>query len=275
MSKIAYDTHLHTNYSTDSSTPLSVQIQQAVRLGLSGICVTDHMDYGFPPELISKKEPCPFVFDPVRYFEEIEDCKSRYPAIDIGTGVECGLQTAPSVREKNQSLSADYHWDYIIGSLHLIDGEDPYNSSYWEEREADVCVRRYFEQLYENILLFSDFDSLGHMDYVVRYAPDGYLYEPEKYQTIIDEILLFLIRRDKALELNTSGLRSAVHTQNPHDFILKRYVQLGGKLLTIGSDAHTPEQMAYGFDLLPDRIKKAGLHQYVTYHQRKPVFHDL
>ncbi|MCH5252118.1 MAG: histidinol-phosphatase HisJ family protein [Lachnospiraceae bacterium] len=275
MTKIAYDTHLHTSYSTDSHTPLSAQLEQAVKLGLKGICVTDHMDYDFPPETKDGEMIYPFVFHPEQYVSEIEACKSMYPSLDIGIGVECGLQTSDSVQRKNHALNTEYPWDYMIGSLHLVDGADPYNASYWEGQDADACVRRYFEQIYENIRLFSEFDSLGHLDYVVRYAPAGYIYEPEKFFDIIDEILSFLIHEDKSLELNTSGLKSAARTQNPHLSILKRYVALGGTFLTIGSDAHTPDGMAYDFDLVPDIIKKAGLHQYVTYHQRKPVFHDL
>lgn len=276
MTKILFDTHIHSCYSTDSDTPLARQIEQAIKRGLHGICITDHMDYDFPKEAMKKAfDKPPFVFEPVPYLEELKQLKTRYPSLQIQVGVECGMQTADSVLKKNRRLVQDFPWDYIIGSLHLVDGQDPYYPSFWEGKPASKCVRLYFEQVYENIKKFHDFDSLGHLDYIVRYAPDDYDYKPSLYFDILDEILQFLIRKDKALEINTSGLKSAGRTQNPHLDILKRYAALGGELITIGSDAHTPEYLGFAFEQIPDIMEKAGLHQYVTYQQHKPVFQPI
>ncbi|MCH5265011.1 MAG: histidinol-phosphatase HisJ family protein [Lachnospiraceae bacterium] len=275
MTGIGCDTHIHSEYSTDSQTPMEAQIQQALRLGLSEICFTDHMDYDFPEEAMNP--PCekpPFVFDITDYQRKIESLRQVYPEITIGTGVECGLQNTQETIEKNRQLTKGNNWDYIIGSLHLVRKTDPYYPAFWEGKKAENCVRLYLEELLDNITAFSDFDSLGHLDYVVRYAPDSFVYRLEEYFEIIEEILALLIRKDIALEINTSGLKSS-DMPNPHLSVLTRYVQMGGELVTIGSDAHTPNYLGYQFERLPEWIKKAGLRQYVTYRARKPIFHSI
>lgn len=272
---IAFDIHTHSAYSTDSETPIKDQIESAREKGLSGICLTDHMDYDFPEDIMDTPGKAPFVFDYKSYQQELSGYRSQYPDMWVGIGVECGLQPSASTLSKVKKLTEEPGWDFIIGSIHLIDGKDPYYPVYWEGKEPAFCVRAYLETMLECLSLFTDFDSLGHMDYVVRYAPKGFCYNPTDFMDITDEIMKLLIRKDIALEINSSGLFSASSCANPHPVLLERYVQLGGELITIGSDAHTPERIASGFSDLRQSIKKTGLLQYNTYHSRRPVFHDL
>jgi len=137
-----------------------------------------------------------------------------------------------------------------------------------------MCVMSYFEELLENLQQFHDFDSLGHLDYIVRYAPADFIYQPQDYFEIIREIMQILLRKDIALEINSSGLKKQ-NMPNPHLDILAFYVSLGGELVTVGSDAHTPKYVGYGFEQVAELMKKAGLHEYVTYQNRKPTFHSL
>lgn len=273
---ILYDMHTHSAYSTDSRTPMEEQVRAAIAKGLKGICLTDHMDYEFPFELFDS--PCegqPFVFDEKPYKEEISVLKKKYPDIWIGTGVECGIQPDALTCGKNRALVGQKDWDFIIGSVHLVDRMDPYNALYWEGYDKTERVRHYFEGTLTCIQIFSDFDTLGHLDYAVRYAPADLIYNPSEYLEIIDEIFKFIIKKDIALEINASGLFSSAGQINPHPVFLKRYAELGGELITIGSDGHTPERIAGKFNFLESYIKEAGLRQYVTYEMRKPVFHDL
>lgn len=272
---IAFDTHVHTEYSTDSDTRLTDQIRSAEKIGLNGICITDHMDYDFPPEAIKRPvDVAPFCFDIDTYQKHLREERSS-TGFQLLCGVECGLQTTKSVIDKNERLVSDKGWDYIIGSLHLVNRADPYYPSFWEDRDPVVCIQEYFDEMLENVQHFSSFDSLGHMDYIVRYAPSSYQYEPRQFMEQIDAILQILIKKDIALEVNTSGWKVEGRCQNPHLEILKHYVSLGGELLTIGSDAHIPEYLAYRFTDLSELIKKAGLRQYCVYKKRKPVFYDL
>ena len=272
---ILYDTHMHTEFSTDSDTPVTAQTERAEQAGLRGICITDHMDYDFPAELCDETFTGePFVFDVDSYQRRLQKEKEQAP-IDILCGVECGLQATENVINKNKKLAANQNWDFIIGSLHLVDKTDPYYDFFWEGKDARECVKEYFDSILDNLQNFSAFDSLGHFDYVVRYAPASFRYEPKQYMDLIDTILRLLIKKDIALEVNTGGWYSKCGCQNPHFDILQHYASLGGKLITIGSDAHTPEDISYRFHELPALLKKAGLRQYCVYQKRKPVFFDL
>ncbi len=272
---ILHDTHIHTEFSTDSKAPLSSQLSKATQLGLKGICLTDHMDYEFPVDQYPTDDgTSPFTFDLAAYKEEIFKQKEVFSSLEISTGVECGMQINPIVIQKNTDLSNDPDLDYIIGSLHLVDRKDPYARSFWKNQNAPDLVTHYFEQLYENLLAFHRFDSLGHLDYIVRYAPDSFHYDPKDNRELVIEILSFLIRHDIALEINTSGWK-ATPNPNPHFTILKWYQQLGGKLITIGSDAHDPEHLGFCFERLRDELSLIGFHEYVTFNRHTPVIHAL
>jgi histidinol-phosphatase (PHP family) len=274
---ITFDMHTHCDFSTDSKTPMKEQIEAAVQSGLEGICLTDHMDYEFPKEaLFSENVPeNPFVFDENIYKQTLAEHKVMYPQIWIGTGVECGLMPRESVCEKISQLVNQSGWDFVIGSVHLLDEMDPYYPTFWEGKNPVSCIRRYFETILNCIQVFSDFDTLGHMDYVVRYAPSEFYYNPSDYRDITDEIMKYIIRKDIALEVNASGLYAACKTENPHPELLKRYLELGGELVTIGSDAHIPERVGGKFAVLESHLKEAGLRRYVTYKKRKPMFHEF
>lgn len=273
--KIAFDTHLHTEFSTDSSTPLLVQLSRAEELSLQGLCITDHMDYDFPASALEHPvEGIPFCFDWPSYTQMLESARS-HTRLTLYTGVECGLQKTPDVREKNKQLRSQPALDFMIGSLHLVEGQDPYYPSFWQGKNPRLCILQYFESLYENLQLFHDFDALGHLDYIVRYAPSDFSYIPDDYRDILDSILTFLIQKDIALEVNTSGFKTEGRCQNPHLDILTWYHERGGELITVGSDAHTPDYVAYRFDSVADCLQKTGLRQYVVYQKHKPVFYDL
>lgn len=274
---IAYDCHMHSDYSTDSTTPMEEQVKKAVALGLSGICMTDHMDYEFPKDQMDSSVVYtgnPFEFNWSDYKKSIRQMQAEYPDFQLLLGVECGLQATGSVIEKNKGLSADRDLDYLIGSLHLVDRKDPYYPSFWEDRDSSSCIRRYFEQLYDNLLCFSGMDALGHLDYIVRYAPEAFSYYPMENRDILEELFTVLIRRDIALEINSSGLKSTPQP-NPHRDIIALYKEMGGQAVTIGSDAHNPSFIRYSFDKIETLLKEIGFGEYYTFEKRKPVPHLL
>ena len=177
--------------------------------------------------------------------------------------------------DKNKALCQNKEFDYIIGSLHLVDGKDPYYPSFWENQEPTECIQTYFEKIYDNITTFHEMDSLGHLDYIVRYAPADYKYQPEQFREIIEAILQTLIQKDLALEINTSGFKTPLSRQNPHEKIIEWYLALGGEMVTIGSDAHSPEFLAFHFDEVAVLLKKYGIRQYTVFEKRTPVFYDI
>ena len=147
--------------------------------------------------------------------------------------------------------------------------------TYWKEVSVKDGIKKYFETTLENISIFSDFDTLGHLDYIVRYAPDTSEYIPEDYFDIIDEILKIIINKNIALEVNTSALKTTYGIINPHPDILRRYRGLGGELITIGSDAHEPRYLAFGFDILTNLLTDIGFSSYVTFKNRQATVHHL
>jgi len=279
---------MHSKFSSDSKTSMEAMIEQAAAIRLESICFTDHMDYDYP--IFDINEPLDFLFDPKEYTETIARLKERYQnKIKIYTGIELGLKSG--IDSKVKQLLNCYDFDFIIGSSHLLYNEDPYyecfwsnlrkDSSYTVERSLDETIVQkaigdYFNSILTNLELFPDFQIYGHLDYIVRYAPekDTY-YHVQDYLDVIDTILKRLIETGRGIELNTSGLKSGLHYANPHLDILKRYRALGGEIITVGADAHTPDYIGYKFDKAREFLLQAGFQYYTTFSKQKPIFHPL
>ncbi len=148
------------------------------------------------------------------------------------------------------------------------------DSGFFEGYTRKEAYLRYFEEVLQNIKLYdNEFDVYGHLDYVVRYG--GYAEKRIDYQEfreILDEILIQLIKKDKGIEINTSGIRYGLGNPHPNIDIVKRYKELGGKIITIGSDAHKVEDFAKDFDIAYDLLKEAGFDEIAIFHHRKPDF---
>ena len=143
-------------------------------------------------------------------------------------------------------------------------------------RNEDDCYREYFEETLKNAQSDVDFDVYGHLDYVVRYGPNkNKFYSYEKFADIIDEILRTLISRGKGIELNMAGFKYGLGHAHPIMDILKRYKELGGEIITIGSDGHAPEQIAWEFEKVPAILKEAGFTYFTTYKNRIATFKKL
>lgn len=263
------DCHLHTSFSADSDTPIQDQIERAIALGMPEICITDHHDYDFISGDLQ------FLLDFDTYLPTVAKLREEYAGqIQIRCGIELGLQN--HLKDYLDQLAKSYPFEYIIGSCHAIDGQDPYFPVYFEGRSEKESYERFFELTLKRVRRLDCFDSLGHLDYVVRYGPTrNQFYSYRAYQEYIDPILKALIEKGKALECNTGGLKYGLGHPNPDDEILKRYHELGGELLTIGSDAHKPEHVGYDFHLLPEILKSCGFRYYTVYHDRSPVFLPL
>lgn len=278
-----YDAHMHTKWSGDSEADPVEMIASAREKGLSGLTFTDHLDWDFP------MLPHKFDLDIENYLPQMRSLATKYSDshFAIRTGLELGLQT--HLKDEHQKLLSDNHFDFIIGSIHQLDREDPYYDEFWENRPFRDTYQYYFECTLENIKAFWDFDALGHLDYISRYgqrvakshsqakssgngeqtADDGILLY-EDHAGIIDAIFEFLIRHDKALEINTAPFRYGFPEPNPSRKMLKRYRELGGKLITLGADAHKPADVAIGFDRITGLLQDCGFDSYFLYENRVP-----
>lgn len=270
---IRSDFHLHSHFSGDCSVPMEDMIQSGIEKGLSSMCFTEHNDFDFPYG--DDMPPDSFLLDVDSYFKELSLFKEKYrDKIRILFGIEIGLQDC--CLDQNLRLAASHGFDFIIASSHLCLGADPYYPSFFENRDAGGCYLAYFEEMLANIKAFKSFDVYGHLDYIARYVPENALpFSYGDYQNLIDEILKTLIDAGKGIECNTSGLRKPLNATNPGPEILRRYKELGGEIITIGSDAHSPSDVAAYFSAVSQLLRECGFSYYTTFEKRQPAFHRL
>jgi len=254
----------------DSESPVRDMIEGAIEKGLERIYITDHYDEDYPtlhtaPDYVQ-------IFDLEEYYKEITPLKEEYTGrIDVYIGVEFGLQ--PHLGDFYRDLVKKYSFEFIVGALHVIDGDDPYARRIFDGKTDEEVYRRMFEETLLCVKNCQDFDVLGHLDYVVRYGHEGEKsYSYERFATEIDGILRALIERGKGLEVNTSGFKYGLPFPHPTFDVIKRYRELGGEIITIGSDGHSPNQIAYDFHKIPGILEEAGFKYYTEFRERKPYF---
>lgn len=276
---IQADMHMHTWFSTDSEACPCDMADEAVRKGLKTICFTDHFD---KDDLEWGEEG---IFDVDAYFVEMQKLQEEYAGkLNIRIGIELGLRTY--LKDYYEELTKKHPFDFVIGSVHNVpykkDAEgnilytDPAAEKLFTDRTDKEAYRLMMETTLENVRTSDCFQTLGHLDYVVRYGKSRekeYLYTD--YADIIDEILKLLIEKEKGLEVNSAGLKYGLPFAHPHPDVLKRYRELGGEIITIGADAHKPEHIAYDFAKAEEILKSCGFKYYTEFFEQKPVFKQL
>ncbi|MFA9463892.1 MAG: histidinol-phosphatase HisJ family protein [Velocimicrobium sp.] len=260
---IRTDCHAHSCFSSDCSTPVELMIEQAILFSFDTFYLTDHMDFDFP----DTEEGLDFLFSPSDYFKTLSGLKKKYEdTIKIMVGIELGLKTTASVKKQIGKLLNEYSFDLIIGSTHLVDNLDPYHSSYWEGRSEKEGLAHFFRATLENTKAYPNVNVLGHLDYAIRYSPSkGINFSFEAYQSILEEILTFIIANDIALEVNTAGFKHGLNKPNPNPDIIKRYLDLGGSMISIGSDGHVPSYYGYRFEETRTLLLDLGVTHYTTF----------
>lgn len=244
------DHHVHTNYSPDSNAIIEEYLLKAKKLGLEYIMFTDHIDMG-AIEVEFKKH-----IDYKEYFLNMKILEEKYD-IPIQIGVEIGYEK--NYKDEINEFLDKYPFDFVISSIHYGDGKDFYLGDFFEGNTQYESYLKYFEVLLEMVENFSNFEVVGHLDYIVRYGPfEDKTYDYEVYKDIIDTILKSLIKKGKGIELNTSGLRGPLNTTFPKLEVLRRYNELGGKIITLGSDAHFTEHYNAGITTGLDILKSTG-----------------
>ena len=267
---ILADYHLHSSFSGDSDAPMETMIRRGIELGLERMCFTEHMDPEFPVSDISpagcyEVNTDSYLYDLLKYRAFYRD------RIRILFGVELGLQ--PHLAPLQAAYAASRPFDFIIGSSHLCAGKDPYQPSFWEGRSEEEALREYFSSIIENLEHFSDFDIYGHLDYIVRYAPrKDRDYSYEKYADLFEKILDLLLENGIGLEVNTGSVGYGLKELHPCTALLQRYRKKGGEIVTVGSDAHRPEDLCRFFDRAQEVLKSCGFRYYTVFEKRTPHF---
>ena len=242
-----FDSHVHTEFSADSEMKAAEALAVAEKLGI-GLVFTEHLDAGF-----TAKDGKEFSFVPHDYWQAYSHLRGD----TLRLGVEIGMRA--STRDFSEEFSRQVPFDMIICSQHLVDDIDIYYPDYYAGKDKQEAYHRYFVQMAENLKAHSFANTLGHIDYICRYAP----YEkPDIIYTDfadeIDAVLQTAIETDTAMEINTRRLgdRAALESLLP---IYRRYKEMGGRFVTIGSDAHGDDAIGTHMQLACDFAESLGL----------------
>lgn len=245
-----YDFHLHSNHSMDSVTPMEDMVLAAIDKNIKSICFTDHVDLYFN----SQKDD--ILFDKPNYFQNIEIVKNKYAEkIEILSGVEIGLQ--PSSIDKGNEFMEGTSYDFVIMSAHTVNDMELHEELYYKDINSLGALERYYNSIYTCIKEFNNYNVVGHLDYIDRYIPETHgMPSFNEYSLMVESVLELIIKNGKGIEINTSGLRYGLGTFHPKIEILKLYKELGGEIITIGSDAHNPQDIGHGYDTAINVLKE-------------------
>lgn len=263
------DYHIHTNFSGDSKALPEDMVKRAISLGLDEIAITDHLD--FPDGTL---RPYPHI-DIAAYTRRVLELRNTFAAqITIRLGLELGMPA--SLAGDVWPMLSPYPFDFIICSTHDIGGADLYYGTFFAGKTKQEAYDAYFADVLAHTQACPFFCVYGHLDYQERYV--SYSDKAVRYSEhadIIDEILRSLIQSGKGLEVNTSGFRYNLGHTNPQPDILRRYKELGGEIITIGSDAHRPSDVAASFEAARDMLLDLGFKYTARYESLKPFFVKL
>ncbi|MBQ6719131.1 MAG: histidinol-phosphatase HisJ family protein [Oscillospiraceae bacterium] len=260
-----FDYHMHSRVSFDGHDTGEAMAKAALSAGLKEICFTDHLDYD-PLGQMGKLD-----FDTAAYNAEYDHLE--IPGLKIRRGAEFGMDIHNVEQFQKDLLRRPF--DFVLGSIHFVDDLDVYFEPYWSGKSVFQAERRYLEATLESVKLHNDFDVLAHLTYISKTkchpAPRPLPYA--EHHEIVDEILRVLVQKGKGMEVNTSGMDRCGGYLPTMD-IIRRFKELGGEIVTVGSDAHTCSRVGqYTFqvcDILKD------IFGYVcTFAERQPVFHKL
>ena len=252
------DYHVHTRFSFDSEETIGAIRKMAAARGLSEVCITDHFT-------VNPKDKS-FGLYPYReaYEEYLRDSAGAGPAVRFGLEVGEGQYR----RDTPGDFLAQAHYDFIIGSVHNI-GDITIRQTI-RERGVDYAFDAYYDEglgLAEE----GDYDVLGHLDLVNRYAwAEQGIYRLDAYTHQIEAILKAVIRRGRGIEINTSSLSKNCRQFMPNPWIVKRFKALGGQIVTLGSDAHSAARVGDGLSEAAALLRDCGFEALAAFEKRRP-----
>ena len=273
------DYHVHTEFSDDSTYPMEAVVKDAISLGLDEICITDHVDYGIKVDwdsgqeiLYRHGEPLANVDYP-RYAAEIKRMRELYGGqLTVKMGMEFGIQvhTIPQF----ETLFRRYPFDFIILSIHQVEDKEFWTQDFQNGRTQQEYNERYYEEMLYVVRAYKNYSVLGHMDMIKRYDKAG-IYPFEQVRPVIAEILKTVIADGKGIELNTSSHRYGLTDSMPSAALLRLYKDLGGSIVTIGTDSHSPAHLGTYLEEAKAQLRALGFRRFCTYEGMEPRFHPL
>ena len=260
------DMHIHSCYSFDGTPTLEEICTVAMERGVGIIAITDHADMvdtgGFGVDAYYAAEPA--------RLEAFAHLQPWNPGVEVLYGIEIG--NGHDAKVATEKLMEGREFDYVLGSVHFLpDGTDIYKMPFASPEEIDGMWREYFASVLR-LVNEGGFDCFAHLDYPLR-KMEGKVSActVEQYADLIDPILQALVKQQIALEVNTRGMYDWQQRVCPEDWVLRRYRELGGKYVVIGSDTHTVDYIGTGFAEAAAALKRCGFDSYTIYRKRQPV----
>ncbi len=266
MYKNIVDLHVHTDNSFDGNHSATFFCEKAEMMDLRALAFTDHceVDQYRDDENYEKRM--------FQAFFEISKVRSAFSGkLLVLNGIELGQPTY-DVEMANRIINRHYY-DHILGSIHNLRGsEDFYFMKNLTFDQANNLLKQYFDEIIE-MLKWGKFDVLAHLTYPLRYfySQSNISIDLSNYKNQIDEILLMTAKGEKALEINTAALRQPLNKLSPEIDIVKRFKELGGKYVSVGSDAHYAEHLACDIDKAYSCVLEAGFDSITFFQKHTPM----
>jgi len=239
---------------------------QAIAKDIVEIAVTDHLDIDYPDRDFE------FDLDYAAYSSALDMARERFGGkLNIIKGLEIGLQ--PHILDKCAAFLKDKDFEFVIASVHAVSGMDLYRQEFHRQKTKSSAYTQYLEELLDCIRHFKSFNVVGHIDLIRRYGEyEDKTMRYSDFTDLLDLILKELISTYRGLEINTSGYRYNLESTLPDFDLIKRYKEMGGEILTIGSDAHTPYHLGEYFSRAYGMAQKAGFKYITRFPAGKPEF---
>lgn len=262
-----YDYHLHTSFSGDSDEDMEAIIIRAIKEKGKELCFTDHLDYDYPTIDIS------FDFNDEAFTEHFNQLKNKYKdQIILRKGIELGLQ--PHLAKECSAFVKHFKPDFVLCSFHVVEKNDLYVGEFFNDKTPTEAWKKYYKDVYDTLSLFKDYSVVGHLDLPKRYS-EGAATDPiEHYKDELIKVLKLIIKDDKGIEVNMSGLRLGKPSLPGRD-IIELYYELGGKYITLGSDAHRKEDIYSHVEEVLEMLSEIGFTSFTTFESLKPIQHDI
>ncbi len=262
-----FDYHIHSVFSSDCQSRLKDIVAFACAEDLQEICITDHVDFD---EYYKESG----IFDMDEFIAAIDEIKRSGCKVGVKCGIELGLKDIYTA-ELIEKHIAGKRLDFIIGSVHCTDEGDPYFTDYFEDMSREKAYLMYIRGLAKRCVTTTNYDVLGHFNYPAKNAPyvDRAMHvtdATEYFEYIFD----FLVSNNIGIEINTSVYKTREEALWGLD-VLEKYVSCGGEFVTIGSDAHLPQNVGWRNKEAVEMSKQAGIKYIATFTDRVPTFHKI
>lgn len=271
--KNLFDTHNHSQFSFDGKrTTVESSSRSAYEKGLAGLCFTEHYDLFIPDDEPEIETIRPQIYDIRAQQQEIDRVQNMFDdRFRILKGIELGMSMES--RKETRRLLKEHSFDQVIASIHYLEKSDPYYGGYFRNKDWKQAYGTYLETIYNEAVELKDFDIIGHYDYVVRYAPfpqDSITYRD--FSDIFDTLFRFLIENGKGLEINTKSCKGSKGRKTTIDLdVLIRYRELGGEIISLGSDSHDAENVADRFEMHAAILRSLGFRWSSHYEKRQLI----